>query len=77
MLTGDSYYQPVPNNKRREIFGKIDKFIKSHKNVTKKEVEFQLNLIASLSHSMDCQKYIRVKLSRIFVMNLSLNILKY
>ena len=77
MLTGDSYYQPVPNNKRREIFGKIDKFIKSHKNLTKKEVEFQLNLIARLSHSMDCQKYIRVKLSRIFVMNLSLNILKY
>ena len=36
MLTDDSYYQPVPENKRREIFDKIDKLIKSHKKLTKK-----------------------------------------
>ena len=36
MLTDDSYYQPVPDNKRREIFDKIDKLIKSHKKLTKK-----------------------------------------
>ena len=40
MLTDDSYYQPVPDNKRREIFDKIDKLIKSHKKLTKKEIEF-------------------------------------
>ena len=36
MLTDDSYYQSVPENKRREIFGKIDELIKSHKTLTKK-----------------------------------------
>ena len=34
MLTDDSYYQPVPDNNRREIFGKIDELIKSHKKLT-------------------------------------------
>ena len=40
MLTDDSYYQPVPDNKRREIFEQIDKLIKSHQKLTKKEIEF-------------------------------------
>ena len=40
MLTDDSYYQPVPDNNRREIFGKNDELIKSHKKLTQKEIEF-------------------------------------
>ena len=44
MLTDDSYYQPVADNKRREIFDKIDELIKSHQKLTKKEKEFLIKL---------------------------------
>ena len=40
MLTGESYYQPVPDNNRKEIFHKINNLIKNNKHLTKKEIEF-------------------------------------
>ena len=40
MLTDDSYYQPVPGNNRREIFGKIDELIKSNKKIDCKTSTF-------------------------------------
>ena len=40
MLTDDSYYQPVPDNKRRETYNKIDELIESHNKLTKQEIEF-------------------------------------
>ena len=49
MLTDYSYYQLVPENKRREIFGKIDELIKSHKTLTKKEIEFLIKFDCKVS----------------------------
>ena len=40
MLTDDSYYQPVPGNNRREIFGKIDELIMSNKKIDCKTSTF-------------------------------------
>ena len=39
MLTDESYYQPVPDNNRKEIFDKINNLIKNNKNLTKQEIE--------------------------------------
>ena len=40
MLTDESYYQPVPDNNRKEIFDKINNLIKNNRKLTKKEIEF-------------------------------------
>ena len=40
MLTDESYYQPVPDNNRKEIFDKINNLIKNNKKLTKKEIDF-------------------------------------
>ena len=40
MLTDESYYQPVPDNNRKEIFDKTNDLINNNKKLTKKDIEF-------------------------------------
>ena len=77
MLTDESYYKPVPDNNRKEIFDKIDNLIKNNKNLTKKEIEFLTKFDCKTSTFYGLPKYTRVKLSKIFIMSRNPNILQY
>lgn len=49
ILTDDNYYQSVQDSNTREIFSKINKLIKNHKNLTKKEIDFLLKFDSKTS----------------------------
>lgn len=43
MLTDESYYSTIPENFRKEIFGKIERLINKNKHLTNKEKDFLFN----------------------------------